>query len=251
MSSLFARVVKQAFITFDQGNVAKFKTNFGALKLLVDQLTPKDLNIDPDLMNSNTFNSRPDKAPVTYMEIFQHDNFTMSVFIVANKYTMPLHDHPGFGLLRVLSGTARIQSYTLLKSGGAEHPSPPDQPKILTVIEEPIRDVTLKSECAILTPTKCNIHEITAIKHEPAAFFDILSPPYESEISIYGPKKCSFYKRIYASGDVDMPSSSCDTDGDEADIARPNVHLQFINSPSHYYCDTARYFPPDFLRDCQ
>lgn len=163
--------------------------NFNALKLLVDQLTPNDLNLDPELTNANAFYNRPNKAPVTYLEIFEHETFTMSVFIVANKYTMPLHDHPGFGLLRVLSGTAKIQSYSLVNAMDTSHLHTARQPQILHVIKEPMRNFGVDTESSILTPTKCNIHQITAIGENPTAFFDILSPPYESNLSIYGPKR--------------------------------------------------------------
>lgn len=95
MSLLFARVVKQALITFERENYAAFKANFNKLKQLVDQLTSTDLNIPPELLGSNSFQHPSARAPVKYIEIFEHKSFTMSVFIVTNKYTMPLHDHPG------------------------------------------------------------------------------------------------------------------------------------------------------------
>lgn len=247
MSGLFARVVKQAFVTFDQSNVGKFKSNFNALKLLVDQLTAMDLNIDPELMKSSYFKSR-DKAPVTYMEIFQHETFTMSVFIVRNRYTMPLHDHPGFGLLRVLSGTAEIQSYSLLKATPMEPVRGLGQPKILPVFKEPIRRVNPETESSVLTPTECNIHEITAVNGEPVAFFDILSPPYESKLSVYGPKKCSFYRPIQSKANDNEATLSCDSDSDNSDMTKTNAHLQPCSTPPHYYCDSVNYYPPDFLR---
>lgn len=105
MSVLFARVVKQALITFERDNYAAFMANFNTLKQLVDQLTSNDLNIQPELLASSSFQHSA-RAPVKYIEIFEHKSFTMSVFIVSNKYTMPMHDHPGHGLLRVISGTA-------------------------------------------------------------------------------------------------------------------------------------------------
>lgn len=247
MSGLFARVVKQAFITFDQTNASKFKTNFNTLKLLVDQLTPKDLNIDPQLMQSSTFMEQ-NKAPVTYVGIFEHETFTMSVFIVRNRYTMPLHDHPGFGLLRVISGTAKIQSYSLLNASG-----PPQStrarsagpPIIVPVIKEPIREVTTQSESSMLTPTECNIHEITAVNGDPVAFFDILSPPYNSHLSIYGPKQCSFYQKVQTQ-DENGDSLNCDTDTDHK---RTSTQLQKCSTPPHYYCDSVNYYPPEFLRE--
>lgn len=241
MSVLFARVVKQALITFERENYAAFKANFNTLKQLVDQLTSNDLNIPPELLGSNSFQHSTSRAPVKYIEIFEHKTFTMSVFIVTNKYTMPLHDHPGHGLLRVLSGTARIQSYTL------EHPLQ-NTPHILSVIEEPPIEYSSKSGCSVLTPTTRNVHEITATGNSPAAFFDILSPPYESQISLHGPKKCSFYRKIpfKPSNDVENRTSHS-ADEEASDKSKQIAYLQQIRVPNHYYCDNIYYNPPEFL----
>lgn len=247
MSTLFARVVKQALITFERENHGAFKSNFNILKQLVDQLTSNDLNIEPELLTLNNFQPPTSRsAPVKYIEIFEHNSFTMSVFVVANKYTMPLHDHPGHGLLRVISGTARIQSYTL------EH-AMQNTPHILSVIEESPTEFTSKSGCSVLTPTVRNIHEITATGNSSAAFFDILSPPYESKLSQYGPKKCLFYRKIPFKPSIEpIPNrtnhhNNPTTDEEASCKSKQIVYLQQIRVPNHYYCDNIYYNPPDFL----
>lgn len=235
MSSLFARVVKQSLITFARDNYSAFSSNLAILKTLVDQLQSNDLNIDPYLLSNNYFKSFSQKAPVTYLEIFEHRTFTMGVFILANKYTMPLHDHPGYGLLRVISGKAQIQSYSVDSETSKLDQYPIESP-ILSVIEELPAVISANTECSLLTPNKNNIHGITAIDDEPAAFFDIISPPYDSHDSVNGPKKCSFYRKI----PIQQTTSNAENH---------RVYLQRINTPSHYYCDTAYYQPPDFLND--
>lgn len=249
MSALFARIVKQAIITFERDNYAMFGTNFNTLKQLVDQLTTNDLHISPELLNSKSFQSSA-RAPVKYLELFEHQTFTMSVFIVANKYTMPLHDHPEHGLLKVISGTARIQSFTL------ERPMDSMPSNLLRVIEETPSEYSIKSECSILTPTKCNIHEITATGYDPVAFFDILSPPYESELSMYGPKKCFFYRKVplkSTSTGIGIDDQSNDSCSDTTTVDKTNpkkyAYLQQIRVPSHYYCDDIHYKPPKFLQN--
>lgn len=223
MSALFARVVRQAFITFERENGPTFKSNFIILKQLVDQLTSVDLNIDHEAINKQFH--QPHSAPVVYMEIFEHTTFSMSVFILAKKYAMPLHDHPGYGLLKVVNGSARIQSFSL----DVAH----DRAPIMAVTEEEPMESTSLSECSVLTPTKRNIHEITATGDDSVAFFDILSPPYDSQISTYGPKKCFFYRKM---------ATASDTNDRRA-------YLQHINAPAYYYCDSIRYNRPDFLND--
>lgn len=247
MSVLFERVFRQALVTFARENGAMFGPNFNALKLLVDQLTAKDLNIPPDLLTTRSFVQSPTRAPVKYLELFEHQTFTMSVFIVANKYTMPLHDHPGHGILRVVSGEARIQSYSL------DQPLRNNSPGLMTVYEETPAEWTTQTESSVLTPTKCNIHEITAVGTSPAAFFDILSPPYESDISEYGPKTCLFYRKVAYKPTT--PSTSTDGQTVESNSANVTdarlepVYLQQIRAPGHYHCDDIPYDPPTFLVD--
>lgn len=250
MSALFANVAKQAVVTFARENFAMFNANFTALKQLVDQLTAKDLDIPLDLLTTKCFTQSPTRAPVKYLEIFEHQTFTMSVFIIANNYTMPLHDHPGHGLLRVISGKARIQSYSL------DRPLGNALPNLLAAYEETPIERTERNECSILTPTKCNIHDITAVGTSPAAFFDILSPPYESELSECGPKRCLFYRKVvYRST---SPSTIMITTSDGSAVEsisqtqsgeRTPVYLQRIRVPSHYHCDDIPYNPPEFFRD--
>lgn len=241
MSALFARVVKQALITFERENYVAFKSNFNNLKQLVDQLTWNDLNIPVGILGRDSFQHSTAHAPVKYIGIFEHKTFTMSIFIVVNKYTMPMHDHPGYGLLRVLSGTARIQSYTL------EHPLQ-NIPHILPVIEETPVELSVKMGSSVLTPTTGNIHEITATGSNPAAFFDILSPPYDSTLSMNGPKKCLFYRKLQFDPSIEMPiCSEPSTDEEASDKSKRIAYLQQIRVPNHYYCDTIYYTPPDFL----
>lgn len=230
MSALFARVVKQALLTFERENYPAFKSNFMSLKQLVDQLTSVDLNIDFDAIKKSFHQTHTNMstAPVIYMEILDHQTFSMSVFILMQKYTMPLHDHPGYGLLKVVNGQARINSYSL----DVAH----ERTTIMPVTEEEPLDVTSHSECSVLTPTQRNLHEIMATGDDAVAFFDILGPPYDSKISIYGPKKCAFYRKMSM-----MSTASNANDR--------RVYLQHIKPPTHYYCDSIRYNRPDFMNE--
>lgn len=269
MSTLFALAVKQAFITFERENAPTFKANFLKLKQLVDQLTIKDLNIDSRLTKSSYFQSIPDRAPVTYLDIFEHETFTMSVFIMDKDYTMPLHDHPGYGLLRILSGMVRVQCYSydpVRKDAALLLPN--YHRPLISVIKEPAKIISKSTDCSVLEPFKCNIHEITTLGDEPAAFFDVLSPPYESEVSFYGSKKCLFYRRVdnksksadnspislTASARFPLASASQSTPDIQSTAVTENTdeniaYLEEITVPHYYYCDRAYYEAPDFLRN--
>lgn len=75
---------------------------------------------------------------------------------------------------------------------------------------------------ACLTPNDNNFHEIQAVEGN-AAFFDVLSPPYDEEI-----RKCSFYRRVLSNvGGVDK------------------LFLERIPAPYSYYCDNLPFELPE------
>lgn len=233
MSVLFSNIIKQALLTFDQKNINSFTNNFKILKQLVNELTINDLNLNTQLLNNDVF-KQPGKAPCTYVHILQTKDVSMSVFILRNNYTMPLHDHPMmYGILKCLSGTLNIQSYSRHEGDQLYHSnsgnSTKESIKEIDVICEPPITVNNSSECVILTPEERNFHEIKAI-NDVGAFFDILAPPYDSNIPVYGRRKCSFFRRK----DINEENSM-------------KCKLIKIPSPISYYCDNGEYKPPKFL----
>lgn len=233
MTTLFARVFRQAKVTFEQTNAERFLSNLQNLRALMEQLTLADLNLDPAVVSRETF-QQATKAPCTFIDIFENTYFTMSVFILRENYTMPLHDHPRMhGLLRVVAGTVKVQSYTEIDR--REETRDGDELRHVLVNVEQEKVITAdKGECAMLTPTERNFHEITAIGG-PAAFFDILSPPYNVDIPVYGKRACSFYRKLL------LPGDGAANDG------RRWMVLEKIPTPDHYYCDTEHYETPEFM----
>ena len=238
MSHIFARVFKQAQITFDRNNQQILARNLNLLKNLVSELSIIDLGLNPELASKRAFTS-PDKAPCTYISIHENPEFTMSckkfqikikyiefnnlfilVFILRDSYTMPIHDHPRMnGILKIVSGSVRIQSYTRINPGNSE----------ILVKSEPLQEISATDAVtSILSPEECNYHEITAIDG-PAAFFDILSPPY-SEYDYQNRdehrRQCHFYSKSVKDSENQI------------------LKLDIIPVPSHYICDSVRYnFP--------
>ncbi|XP_055843134.1 2-aminoethanethiol dioxygenase [Episyrphus balteatus] len=221
MTSLFTKILRQAFKTFDKSNTASLSTNLKILYQLTEQLTYRDININPEVfIQANS----ADKAPCTYIHVFESAEVSMSVFILKANYTMPLHDHPMMnGILKGIYGNLLIKSYSAKKnnsdSGKRSNLLYDKLATEIEVTEDEPRQVNPESECAILTPSERNFHEITAVGGV-AAFFDILSPPYGADIPIYGRRKCHFYHRV------------------SIDDHRL-VLLRMIPEPLDYYCDTA------------
>ncbi|XP_017464925.1 PREDICTED: 2-aminoethanethiol dioxygenase [Rhagoletis zephyria] len=234
MSSLFVNVLRQAFKTFDQTNHATFNVNFALLKELTEQLTFRDIHIQPQQFEA-VF-KRPGRAPCTYVHIFENDMVSMSVFVMREGYTMPLHDHPCMhGLLRGIFGKLKLQCYT-------KQPLSPNEPlydrsarEVYVHPNEP-KVVDPSTESAVLTPNDSNYHELTAVGGM-AAFFDILSPPYEADIPQYGSRRCRFY-RVAGTPRLTTVVKDGGLLGKKTEQI-PLICLERIPTPLSYYCDTA------------
>lgn len=235
MTSYFAQVIKHARFTCDPTN-ASFRSNFLGLKQMVDKLTVTDIQLDCSIIyNQPAYRSPPVCPPCRYVHIYSNSNVSITVFILSESYTMPIHDHPQInGILKAISGKIRIQSYTAKTDSpnNLHHASDLPASMFVPVIKEQPKELTECSESVVLTPTEGNFHEITAVGG-PAAFFDILSPPYESVIPIYGARRCSFYAKVESNNTS----------------KNSNIFLQRIPCPSHYYCDSVEYELPFYVEN--
>ncbi|XP_004523823.1 2-aminoethanethiol dioxygenase [Ceratitis capitata] len=232
MSSLFVSVLRQAIKTFDRANSAAFNVNFAKLKQLTEQLTFRDIHLQPQQFE--TVFKRSGRAPCTFVHIFENDFLSMSVFVLREGYTMPLHDHPCmYGVLRGIFGKLRIQSYTKAQLEPNEPPYDGIALEVYAHENEP-KIVDSGTECATLTPIERNYHEITAVGGV-AAFFDILSPPYDADIPKYGSRQCSFYRVLgkQPSTGININSGLVEEQAENA----PLTYLQWIPAPLNYHCD--------------
>lgn len=101
--------------------------------------------------------------------------------------------------------------------------------EIFVKAEEP-KHLNESTDAATLHPEKNNFHELTALDG-PAAFFDILAPPYsETNDPSIDARHCSFFKKIMVNSDEKV------------------IKLINIPVPDSYYCDAVIYDQPDFLR---
>lgn len=76
----------------------------------------------------------------------------------------------------------------------------------------------------MLCPVEGNIHQIDTIDG-PAAFVDILAPPYKTDIPEAGKRCCKYFKEVNISKDV---------------------KLAIVSDPKDYWSDTAPYTGPQF-----
>ncbi|KAL5291443.1 ADO family protein [Megaselia abdita] len=234
MSQLFTKIVKEALKTFDRSNLAAFTSNLANLKELTNDLSIEDIGINFQLLKEQISRTCDENdcptSPCTYVHIFQNDFLSLSVFILKKDYQMPLHDHPMMhGLLKPLCGQLLIQSFTReYENDTVPVYNPNDLDDIPVIVEKPMI-VNEKSESIILTPMERNFHEIKALG-EVGAFFDILSPPYESELPEYGTRACTFFKK-------------------KSLVYPGKMFLEIIPAPSSYHCNQGEYARPQFLVD--
>ncbi|CAH0401645.1 unnamed protein product [Chilo suppressalis] len=232
-------IYRHALRTFDDNFKFEFTTNLGKLKTMMDTLRAEDLGFDKSLNNPGTW-EKPNKAPCTYIEVIQNSKMNMSIFVLKPGFKMPLHDHPHMhGLLKVIAGAVRIRSfseYPLKEAANeidfaarAKH----EAARLAHGVHKRRRlfaKVSNDSVCSanahtcVLTPTVSNYHEIEALEM-PAAFFDILAPPYDTLIEGIGPRRCRYYHVAN-------------------EISTNLVELQETEVPKCFYCDQAPYLGP-------
>ncbi|KAK4875194.1 hypothetical protein RN001_011616 [Aquatica leii] len=205
-----------------------FHQNLEILRAILDKITADDVDLHPQFMRDSLWN-RPNKAPVTYIDIFEDRNVSMGIFILKPGMRLPLHDHPEmYGLIKVLTGTVKITNFSLRKDYAHEHYSHSiNAPSHITVERNADLIVDNSSEPCILDPLVGNLHEIESVEG-PAAFLDVLAPPYETEIIGNGQRKCTYYKIL-------------------KEIAPRIFKLEEINAPSWFWNDTYPYTGPQIL----
>ena len=166
---------------------------------------------------------------------------------------MPLHNHPGMnGILKVVHGSLNVTAYDKIVDFDVKR----EQNNIPKRLREtrmdwinrgfiiPVKHVfsntplSPSSNPLILNPESGNYHKIYNPGDEPAAFLDILSPPYNhkgSELALEGdsePRECEYYKELR------LPLE--DHDGGDKNIC----WLQMIPTPADFICDSERYQGP-------
>lgn len=218
--NLLKAVFRQAKLTFSGNRVQE--RQLAILKEMVSRLRKEDVpyscgknqcQYQNDVSSSG---SSSDVAPCSYVHVHSSALFSMSVFVIKAGQGLPLHDHPAMtGLLHPLEGSLAITSYERVSTQS-------DSTILTTLLGTQI--CTPESPACLLTPHKANFHEVRALD-EPAAFFDILAPPYSSCEDPYPQRECHYYNaRRYDHDNLYL--------------------LTEIPAPSWFYCDQGTYLGP-------
>lgn len=245
---LVQKIARQAYDTFrsfDASAVGEedFCEKQSELIALVTAVRAADLKIAPRKRKAG---SKPDTTtpPVTYMHICETDAFSMGVFLLRSGASIPLHDHPGMnGMLKVLYGKVSIRCFDKLEHGTSELPL--FEPPLAAFQKDSLRRSVLRSvgeysedsgPC-LLTPLRDNLHRIDALDG-PAAFLDILAPPYDSEDG----RDCHYYNvltRAEAAGPVAQQH-----DAEVENDKETETWLLEIPQPEDFWCGGESYPGP-------
>lgn len=208
---LIQKIAQQARLTFrglqaHPGEGQVVADRLAQLISLVTAVRAADLKVAPRKTKPSSgaagLQSAPELQgpPVTYMHICETEVFSMGVFLLRGGASIPLHDHPGMnGMLKVLYGKVSVRCFDKLEDGLSSSPphfDPPLAPlETSSVWRSALRSVTEYSETSgpcLLSPVRDNLHQIDALDG-PAAFLDILAPPYNPEDG----RDCHYYKVLY------------------------------------------------------
>ncbi|KAJ6868653.1 hypothetical protein NC651_033668 [Populus alba x Populus x berolinensis] len=153
--------------------------------------------------------------PITYVDVYECDSFTMCIFCFPTSSVIPLHDHPSMTVFsKVLYGSLHVKAYDWVEPAcyPKSEPGYPAEFLGISLLEKPTDDVTAKMtngcvslavrlakltvdktltapcETSVLYPKRGgNLHCFTAVT--PCAVLDILTPPYREDVG----RKCTYY----------------------------------------------------------
>lgn len=226
MCAIIKKIVRQARITFKHQD-KQYASNIDKLLALTGSLTASDVGLSS---RGDTLTTLPygRHAPICHINVLEHADVTVSIFIVRKGMKLPLHDHPGMtGVIKVLYGTLKITSYKA--TNGCLSLDEHSSLNIIPVTKLPDVILTSSSDCQLLTPHIGNFHTIQSVGAD-AAMFDILSPPYDEN------RECNFYREI--------PQENKNNDTGTNTDGNCVVYLQRISQPSSFYCDQLPYTGP-------
>lgn len=135
------------------------------------------------------------------------------------------------GILKGMVGKLLVESYTASNTDDILPGSDEYGTIIMAKKETPI-ELSDDTDCATLSPDHSQFHRITSLEG-PAVLFDILTPPYDSDIPVHGRRNCSYYRQVVLFDDEQFQ----------------HLGLEQIPAPSHFYCDTGYYKMPQTILD--
>ena len=180
-----------------------FRDRLKGLYELVSRLRDTDLGlhhshaIHHESGSVNIDRSTRSRSPVVYVNLYEDRVITVGVFIIRPGQKIPLHNHPKmFGMLKCVHGRLDIVSYSRLPEAALQAVSAQFSAEfkrkylhlildgsLVPAVKQVVSGIDAAAAPSLLDAVNGNYHEVRAAKtpggkDAPAAFLDILSPPY-------------------------------------------------------------------------
>eukprot|EP00090_Calanus_glacialis_P020390 TRINITY_DN3137_c0_g1_i1.p1 TRINITY_DN3137_c0_g1~~TRINITY_DN3137_c0_g1_i1.p1 ORF type:complete len:264 (-),score=79.01 TRINITY_DN3137_c0_g1_i1:140-931(-) len=258
MCHCIEKVFQLAVATFSKKTPSEAaKKNLDILIAQTNKLTGADVGLDLcSVLNSgspkNTSDSHDScdnythgmssKAPVTYIPVSENKDVSMGIFIIREGQGIPLHDHPHMhGIIKCLKGNLKITSFT--KKEDQQVGRLPDRIKRSPQLVDKVKygelflaeqgeqtNLNPESGSCVLGPHKSNIHRVESVGG-PAAFLDILAPPYNIDPPHFAEDKqerdCHYFRELSEANE------------------NPNCKWLILSEPpASFFCDTEPYMGP-------
>ncbi|KAF7819683.1 plant cysteine oxidase 2 [Senna tora] len=164
------------------------------LRAVIDAITLEDAGLKPEMpyfrMNASQRTPR-----ITYLHIYECENFSMGIFCLPPSGVIPLHNHPGMTVFsKLLFGTMHIKSYDWVVDFPSDTPTifKPSEtvqtPEVRLAKIKVDADFTAPCNPSILYPADGgNMHCFTAVTA--CAVLDVLGPPYSDPEG----RHCTYY----------------------------------------------------------
>jgi len=253
MCQKLEKIIQLASITFNRTSPefkANLHNNVELLSSKVQELTGTDVGLDKcKVLNQKDKKPNQDKqkhqnthpAPVTYIPITENKDVSIGIFVIRHGQKIPLHDHPRMhGIIKCLYGQLKITSFTRQTDTSIKIPDKwKKSPRMIEKLNEgeifltstsPSISMNSESKAAVLEPDEFNIHQIESL-NGPAAFLDILAPPYNVDPD--------------PEDDDDQELRDCHYFVDLGAAGQAARWLMLSEPPQSFYCDTEPYQGPD------
>lgn len=180
------------------------------VRLILDRMKPSDLGLDDSIdaagdvergfgmLGVNGRRGRPTvvlprlSPPITYLELYDCDDFSMGIFCLPTSAALPLHNHPGMTVLsKVLYGSMHVKSYDWVNPADEKQNGRNLEPRLAKLVEDQV--ITAPCETEVLHPFTNNIHAFTAVTS--CAVLDVLAPPYDASKG----RHCTYFHEVFPS----------------------------------------------------